>query len=667
MRRMIILVALVAVAAGLWIMGEWNRGAELPESAFGTWESPLGARQVFAGADAVSFPRSTGDGLYFVESRAAEGGRDVLVRLIDEGALERVSPADFDVRNRVHEMGGLSYAVAEDAVFYANFVDQKLYRQSTGSDLPVALTPEGLRYGECLVDEAHHLLICVREDHRAEGEAVNTLVAVDMNTGGAGEILFSGTDFVTAPRLSPDGKTLAWVVWTHPNMPWDHTQIMLADIGDGGALENTRAVPELQTGSMVQPLFAPDGTLYFVADWTGWWNLYRLDGTGNPVQVLDMKAEFSFPDWQLGQRSYAFLDDGSMLVSYTSGGLWYLGHLDPNAGTLAQIGDAYANIGHVVAGPAGAYFIAATPTRHATLYRLAGDNIEIVHDPAGPELDPAYVSLPEALSYPTGDGEVAHGFFYPPINSDFKAPEGSHPPLVVMVHGGPTGATNSGFRPSIQYWTTRGFAVFDLNYRGSTGFGRAYRISLYQKWGVADVEDATLGAKWLADQGRVDGTMLAIRGGSAGGFTVLAALAFHDVFNAATSYFGISDLEALAQDTHKFESRYIDQVIGPYPQEKARYVERSPIHSVDGITVPLMIFQGLDDKIVPPNQSEMIYRALREKCIPTAYISYPGEAHGFRVPANNIRALEAELAFYGQVFGFTPAGDIQPIELETCK
>jgi dipeptidyl aminopeptidase/acylaminoacyl peptidase len=511
---------------------------------------------------------------------------------------------------------------------------------------------------ECLVDREHNQLICVREDHRGEGEAVNTLVGVSLTDGGEGRILFQGTDFVSSPQLSPDEKTIAFITWSHPNMRWDDTQLRILTLGEDGSAESALEVPQEGNVSIKNPKYSEDGTLYFVADFENWWTLYRLDEHGIPLLVLDQEIEVG---------SYGFESDTDAIITYSKDGLVHLARVDLATGEIVNIGDSFSSAGSIAVASSDVYFMGATSYSRQSIYKLSGDSYEEVYEPNGPEIAAEYLSTPQYFTFPTGANEEAYGFFYPPKNVNFEGPEDTFPPLIVKVHGGPVGAARSTLNPAIQFWTSRGFAVFDVNHRGSTGYGRAFRKKLYPNWGIVDIEDASNGVTWLSAQGYVDADKVAIRGASAGGYTALAAMAFQDAFKAGTSWFGISDLEALVRDTHKYESRYLDQLVGPYPEKKDVYIERSPINSVDKIRSPLLLLQGLDDEAVPPNQSQMIFDALKKNCIPTAYLAFEGEGHGFRQPANNIKALNAELDFYGQIFGFVPAGNIERIHLVECE
>ena len=630
---------------------------------FGTWKSPITARMMTEGAVGIGGLKADGECLYWLESRPSEAGRTVLVRRSASGAVTDLTPAPFNVRTRAHEYGGGALGVRDGVVVFANFADQRVYRLDDGAG-PRPITPEGpLRYADFDLDTAARRAVCVREDHRNDGEPVNALVALALSGNGAeGRVVVSGADFYAAPRLSPDGRQLAWLSWDHPNMPWDGTFLWLADIAADGALTNAHRVAGGTDVSVFQPEWSPDGTLHFVDDSTGWWNLYRWRN-GTRESLCPRQAEFGLPLWQFGMRSFGFLADGRLVCRVIEGG----------AGRLAVVTEARLET-------------LPTPFSHPGLPQSLGGRLaltgatrsepvrlslwdpdtgveEVLKRATETTVDTGYVSEAEAMEFPTAGGLSAHAFYYPPRNRCYAAPAGELPPLIVRSHGGPTGATGDAFTLAIQYWTSRGFAVVDVNYGGSTGFGRAYRERLHGRWGIVDVDDCVGAARFLADSGRVDPDRLIIRGGSAGGYTTLAALAFRDTFRAGASLYGIGDLMALARDTHKFESRYLDRLIGPLLDSESVYRERSPVHHLDEFDCPIIFFQGLDDKVVPPNQAEAMVDALDAKGLPVAYLAFEGEGHGFRKAETIVRALEAELHFYGRVFGFTPADDIEPVPI----
>lgn len=631
---------------------------------YGSWESPITTDLLLGGSVGLSQPCLEDDYVYWVEGRPLEGGRNVIVRWSEAAGREDVTPPGFNARTRAHEYGGGDYVVRDGIVYFANFADQRVYRQRPG-ETPEAITPEAaLRYADFIVDAPRDRLICVREDHRSgDREAVNTLVAIPLD-GGDQRILAEGNDFYASPRLSPDGRRLAWLTWNHPNMPWDGTELWLADLDDNGSPIGTRLVAGGPNESVFQPEFSPDGTLHFVSDRSGWWNLYRLrDGEVKPL--APMEAEFGLPQWVFGMYTYAFTGPAEIVCTYTRDGVRVMARLDIESGKLGAIDLPYSGTSLRADGGRVVY-IGASATLPAAVVRLdpIDGEYEVLRRSNDIEIDEGYISIAQPIEFPTENGLTAHGYFYPPRNRDFMAPAGELPPLVVASHGGPTSATSGGLNLMWQYWTSRGFAILDVNYGGSTGYGRTYRERLNGNWGIVDVDDCANGARYLVEQGVVDGGRLAIRGGSAGGYTTLRAITARDVFRAAASHYGVSDAEALATDTHKFESRYLDNLIGPYPERRDIYVERSPIYAADRISAALILFQGLDDKVVPPDQSEAMFIAARNKELPVAYIAFEGEGHGFRQAKNIKRAMEAELYFYGRVFGFEPAGDIEPVTIE---
>lgn len=639
---------------------------------YGSWESPIDAATLTAGALRFDELDVDGDDLYWVEGRPDEQGRYAAMRYAGNGELSEVTPPRHSARTLVHEYGGGSFAVCGGLSYYSNFSDQRLYRRPVdGSEEPVPLTPEGpLRYADATVDGRRGRLICVVEDHRREGlEAENYLAAVATGENAPTEAqkLHEGFDFYSSPRLSPDGRWLAWTCWNHPNMPWDATEIWLSEIAADGSLSGACRIAGDAGGqiSVIEPRWGPDGTLFFVSDCSGWWNIQRWEGD-RAAPVHSTPAEFGQPQWEFSMSSYAVLDERRIAAQYSNADGHRLGVLDVATGELREIKTPFNSFGFFTAAWAGRIVCAAagpaTGTAIVAIDPETGE-FETLRASTGPELDPAYVSAAEAIVFPTAGGQAAHAFYYAPNNPDFCAPAGELPPLLTLIHGGPTGATGAGFSLAIQFWTTRGFAVVDVNYRGSTGFGTAYRRLLNGNWGVVDREDCEAAANFLVDRGDVDRLRLAIRGGSAGGYTTLCALTFGEVFTAGASYFGVSDVAALAEDTHKFESRYLDSLIGPYPERADLYRQRSPINAVDRLSCPIIFLQGLEDKIVPPNQAERMVAELRRKGMPVAYLAFEGEQHGFRQAANIQRATEAELAFYGRIFGFSPAGDIEPVEI----
>ncbi len=633
---------------------------------YGSWRSPITADLIVKGSIGLSQPLIDGRDVYWIEMRPTEGGRGVIVKRDARSLITDITPPPFNVRTRVHEYGGGDYAVAGGSVYFSNFSDQRLYRQREG--LPAqAITPiADIRYADAVIDQNRKRLIFVREDHTVAGqEAVNTLAILDGDDT-CGRVLVSGNDFYSSPRLSPDGSQLAWLTWNHPNMPWDGAELWTGTFGADGMVETSQLVAGGSVESIFQPEWSPDGALYFVSDRSGWWNLYRLNQAGIIEPIYEKQAEFGMPQWGFGMSTYGFESAERIVCTYIEKGISRLALIDTRTKKFEPIDSSYTDIRYVRASTGQAVMRAASPTEPPSIVRLDLEtrNFEILRRSNNLEIDAGYLSAPRAIEFSTEDGMTAYGFFYPPKNRDYRAPEGERPPLLVESHGGPTAAATAALSLGIQYWTSRGIAVLDVNYGGSSGFGRAYRERLKDKWGIVDVDDCVNGARYLVEQGEVDGNRLMITGGSAGGYTTLCALTFRRTFSAGASHYGVSDAEALAKETHKFESRYLDGLMGPYPERKDLYHERSPINFTGRLSCPVIFFQGLDDKVVPPNQAQMMVDALRAKGIPVAYIPFEGEQHGFRQAKNIKRALDGELYFYSRVLGFEIAEPVEPVEIE---
>ncbi|MEG4347966.1 S9 family peptidase [Microcoleus sp. A003_D6] len=644
---------------------------------YGSWKSPITSDLIVSGTVGLGQIAIDGDDIYWVEGRPSEAGRSVLVRRTPDGTISDVTPPPFNVRTRVNEYGGAAFAVAGGVVYFSHFADQRIYAQTLNSQ-PEPLTPAAnSRYADAMVDKQRNRLICVREDHAGEGEPVNTIVSINLDNGEDIKILTQGNDFYASPRLSPDGSLLSWICWNHPNMPWDGTELWVAEINADGSLGEKYLVAGGVDESIFQPEWSPDGVLYFVSDKSNWWNFYRWQSRTplNPplvrgeaeieASLCEMAAEFGLPQWVFGMSTYAVVSENKIICTYTQQGKWYLASLDLTTKQLTTIETPYTDISSVKARGGNVVFLAGSPTESTAIVQLnlATSKLEILRQSSNLSINPGYLSVPEPIEFPTENNLTAFGFFYPPKNQDFAAPAGEKPPLVVKSHGGPTAATSSSMNLKIQYWTSRGFAVLDVNYGGSTGYGREYRKRLQDSWGIVDVDDCANGAKYLAQKGLVDGERMAIAGGSAGGYTTLCALTFRDVFKAGASYYGVSDLEALAGDTHKFEARYLDGLIGPYPERKDLYVHRSPIHSAERLSCPVIFFQGLEDKVVPPNQAEMMVEILKAKGLPVAYVAYEGEQHGFRRAENIKRTLDGEFYFYSRVFKFELAEPVEEVPI----
>jgi dipeptidyl aminopeptidase/acylaminoacyl peptidase len=662
--------------------------AQVTQSPYGTWSSPVSPAMLVTAAVGLSDLTIDGGRLYWIESRPAEAGRQVLVSAPADGGSPPadLTPAGFSVRTAVHEYGGRCYCVREGMIAFSNWADQRLWLSRDGAD-PIPLTPEpaapgSVRFADPVFSPDGTWVVAVRETHEASGTVLNDLVAVRLDSPGQEpRQLAGGHDFFAAPRFSPDGTRLCWVTWELPEMPWDSTRLWCAGAGAGLALAEPALIAGGPGESVTQPRWSPDGVLHYISDRTGWWNLYAAPS--QPLCPLD--AEFGEPDWVFGNATYGFTPDGELVATWRASigeqgrgeqgrgeqgrgeqghgrqiGVIRNGHAEPRCAEFSSCTSL-----QVTAGPA-VYAIAASPVLPPAVVRLdlAAGGVQTIRRSREVPLDQADISRPQSIDFPTGGGQTAHALFYPPTHATLTAPPGERPPVIVIIHGGPTSSASATFSLSVQYWTNRGFAVADVNYRGSSGYGRSYRQLLAGQWGIADVEDCAAVVRWLDERGLVDGRRAVIRGGSAGGFTTLAALAFTRTFSAGASHYGVADLELLARDTHKFESRYLDGLVGPWPEAAAEYQRRSPIHHVDQITSPLILFQGLDDRVVPPEQAELMYHALRDQGVPVAYLTFAGEQHGFRRAETLITVMTAELEFYGRVFGFTPAlPDGEQVEL----
>jgi len=638
-------------------------------ASFGSWKSPITSDLIVS--ESIKFEQAFLDGsdIYWIERRPIENGRYVIVRRTPDGNRIDMLPPPYNARTSVHEYGGGSFTVCNGSIYFSNFSDQHMFRLIPGSTPQPIASMEQMRYADYIIDHRHNRMICVREDHTlSDLEPTNTLVGVSLDGSGKNQVLVSGNDFYSSPRLSPDGSYLAWLTWNHPNMPWDGTELWVGKFGEDGSIVQSQLITGSTHESIFQPEWSPDGILHFVSDRTGWWNLYRWQN-GRAVALHEMEAEFGVPQWEFGYSTYAFVSSHTIVCSFIKQGTTYLGYLDTTTGKLNCIGSPYSRIEWLHASPEYAVFICSSPAESLAVVKLDLDTLSIreLHQSNEVRIEADYLSIAEPIEFPTEHGLTAYAFFYPPKNRNYTAPPGELPPLLVKSHGGPTGMTYSELDLEIQYWTSRGIAVLDVNYGGSTGYGRTYRQRLEGLWGIVDVDDCVNGAHYLVDQGLVDGNRLAITGGSAGGFTTLCALTFRNFFKAGASHYGISDLEALVRDGHKFESHYEHSMIGQYPERRELYYERSPINFVDRLSCPIIFFQGLEDKVVPPNQAELMVAALRIKRLPVAYITFEDEQHGFRQAKNIKRALDAELYFYSHVFNFTPADAVELVHIENLE
>jgi dipeptidyl aminopeptidase/acylaminoacyl peptidase len=634
---------------------------------WGSWASPLGARDLAAGVVRLSDLRADGDALWWTELRPAADGRTALVRHDARGTVD-VSPEGFDARTRVHEYGGAPFAVRDGRLVSSDDADQRLHIVDAHGARAVTAPPRmprGVRYADAQLTGDGARLVCVRETHAPDGAAEprNEIVLVEMSDGGT-EVLVSGPDFVAAPRLSPDGTELAWLQWDHPDMPWDAAALHVAAF-DGRRLGPATRLGGGEGGAAHRPVWLPDGRLATSLDTTGFWEVHvREDDRLRRVTALD--ADVGGPHWTFGDDVLAPLPDGRLALAVTRRAITRLALLDLDDGRVADPDLPYTAVSHLQPTPHGVAFLAASPGLPAAVVAYdAGRGARELRRVELEPLRPGDRPRPEALEVATPDGATTHAFLYPPTNEDHQGPTDRPPPLVVFTHGGPTGHASPVLSAQVAYWTSRGIAVADVNYRGSSGFGRAYRDALRGQWGVHDVTDTVAVARHLAERGMVDGDRMVIRGGSAGGFTTLAVLTADDhPFAAGTSFFGVADIAALMQHTHKFEARYLDGLVGPLPEAAELCRDRSPLTHVDRLRRPLLVLQGLEDTVVPPEQSEAIVRACARRGVPHAYLAFEGEQHGFRKAENVVTWLESELAFYGQVLGFEPDDEVPEVALD---
>ena len=631
----------------------------MSQSAFcGSWKSPITAELVVSGAVGFGEVFVTESGIWWSESRPNEGGRVAIVR---DGV--DVIPENINVRTLVHEYGGGAWSVMSDNLIYSNYEDQRLYKLSQDGQNTV-LTPEpeisgGLRYANGVPAPDGDWFICVQEKHsETNGEPANSLVAVSLHGTQQVNQLAVDADFFSSPAISPNGKQLCWIQWNHPNMPWDNTELWVADFEDG-EISNEERVGSTKE-SFFQPSWSPGGQLHVVTDRDNWWHLYRVEDK-EFVQLTFGDFEIATPQWVFGLSRYAFLEE-SIWFAYSKSGKDHLAVLEED-GSVSEMNLEATSIGSLVSTVDGVAAVVASYGEEPAVMQITNGNQTVCSTPRDLGLKPEWFPEPELLEFPTSEGETAWAQVYVPTNPEFQIPDGELPPLIVLAHGGPTGAARTQLQLSIAWWTSRGFCVADVDYRGSTGYGREYRHRLHDNWGILDVEDCVAIAEHLVKQKRVDQNRLAIKGGSAGGFTVLAALTFHDIFSAGASRYGVADLEALAKDTHKFEARYLDRLIGLWPESKDIYDSRSPIKHTNQLNTPLLLLQGSLDPIVPPNQAHMMAEALKKKNLPFALLEFPDESHGFRKAENQIRALQAELSFFANQFDFTPEDSLPPLTI----
>ena len=630
---------------------------------FGSWKSPISTHLLVNDVVSLGFVVVEGDDTYWVEGRPSQGGREVLVHRDASGNMRDVFGPDYSSRTLVHEYGGLNFAVHQGTVYFTNMADQRFYRVAPGES-PVAITPpppslQSWRYADPQVSPDGRTIVCVRERH--EETVVNDLVVIDALGHEPVRIIAEGYDFFSSPAWSPDGRRLAWICWNHPNMPWDFTFLYEATF-DADGQEIQRRLVAGNDESLQQPRYDARGQLICISDRSGWWNLYR-EGAEGLGAIYPLDAEFAGAAWVFGSSSYQPLSDGTILVTWSGpghslAGIWSEAGMRPLDLDWPGVGLVQSDGHRVVAlvySPQHPRALVEIDVRTGASTALRSSFVNHV--------DADFLSVPQAIEFATEGGLSAHAYYYPPTNADFLGPEDEAPPVIVASHGGPTAHAVNSLDYKVQYWTSRGFAVVDVNYGGSTGYGRDYRNRLRGQWGIVDLDDCVNATKYLVAAGLANPNALLIHGGSAGGYTTLCALTFRHVFAAGASYFGVSDLSALAQDTHKFESRYLDSLIGRWPEDRAIYEARSAYSHRDLLRTPVILFQGLEDKVVPPAQAEAMVEALRAGGIPHAYLAFEGEQHGFRQAINIMRCAEAELYFYSKVLGFTCADDIAPVHI----
>ena len=632
----------------------------------GSWKSPITSDLITSESVTLDQVHIYDGSVYWLERRPMESGRSVIVSFCNNTTKDMIPPP-FNARSRVHEYGGGVYCACDHGIFFVNDADQDIYRIRDSSNPQRITDIENARFADLCFDSRHNRILCVCEDHsNSATEPVNSLVSIDVTTG-AISTLHQGYDFYSNPRINHDGSKLAWLSWNHPNMPWDGTELWLADVNENGSLATHSHVAGSESTSIFQPEWSPDNILYYITDESGWWNLARHDKTGS-LAVTTQKSEFGLPQWVFGQSTYAFSANNSVFCTHITNGVGRLSVIDLDTLEITAVETPQNSFVSICAADSTVCFIAASENTFTQVIRLNTDNFEseVIASSCNTNIEDGYLSRGQSFSFETRHADKAYAIYYPPVNREHEAPEGDLPPLIVLCHGGPTGMADASLDLRKQYWTSRGFAIVDVNYSGSTGYGRNYRNRLNGEWGVRDVEDVCDAANYFADKGIVDKNRLIIKGSSAGGYTVLAALTFHNTFSCGASYYGISNLESLITDTHKFESRYTDRLIGSYPEHRQLYYDRSPINFVDRLSCPVIFFQGVEDRVVPPSQAEKMVAALKNKGIAVSYVSFDNEQHGFRHASTIKAALDSELYFYSVILGFNPADKLSKIAIENA-
>lgn len=634
---------------------------------YGSWKSPITSNFITSESVTLDQVRIFDGTVYWLERRPMESGRSVIVSFSNNTTRD-ILPQPFNARSRVHEYGGGVYCVCEHGVFFVNDADQDIYRVEAGGNPQRITDTKNARFADLCFDSRHNRILCVLEDHsNGDTEPSNSLVSIDA-TSGVVSTLHQGYDFYSNPRISHDGGKLAWLCWNHPDMPWDGTELWVADINEQGLPANTLHVAGSESTSIFQPEWSPENILYYVTDESGWWNLARHDETGRTA-VTTLKSEFGLPQWIFGQTTYAFNGNNTAFCAHITDGIGQLSQLDLDTLAITNVETPQNAFVSICADEGTVGIIAASESTFTQVIRMNADTLEseVIASSCSASIDDGYISNGHSFCFETRHADKAYAIYYPPVNKQHEAPEGELPPLIVLCHGGPTGMADASLDLRKQYWTSRGFAVVDVNYSGSTGYGRSYRERLNGKWGIRDVEDVCDAALYFASKGIVDKNRLVIKGSSAGGYTVLAALTFHHTFSCGASYYGISNLESLIADTHKFESHYTDRLIGDYPEQKQLYYDRSPINFADRLSCPVIFFQGIEDRVVPPSQAEKMATALKNKGIAVGYVSFENEQHGFRHASTIKTALDSELYFYSAILGFSPADKVPGIHIDNIR
>ena len=640
------------------------------KSHYGSWESTITPEKITEGGLRFSEIRSSGSDLYFLEGRPEESGRYVIVKQASDGKISDAIPKEFNSRNAVHEYGGGSYAVGQKNIYFTNWNDQRIYKVNGENVNPITKEPpfeKSIRYSDLTLSIDEEWLFCVRETHFEKEEAKNELVAIS-TTENSQIVLCTGRDFYSSPRINPTNKEICWLEWDHPNMPWDGTELFIANF-DLDGLSEIKFIDGSKNISIIQPEWSDSGELIYISDESGWWNLKKYSENTNST-ILNEKSDHGGPSWQFGFRTYFVKDNNIYLKGISKNKNKGLIRKISISGQILETNEVFhTSINDLTHHENKALYIGASPVSNSEIvsYDLMNKNEETIKESNPVKIDIEEISIPEEISFPTTQNAIAYGYFYKPKNKNFQGESEEKPPLLVISHGGPTSATSNALNLSIQYWTNRGIAVADVNYRGSTGYGKKFRDSLKGNWGVYDTDDCIAAVDHLSEKGLVDSSRVAIKGGSAGGYTTINALTFHDRFAVGATYYGIADLSVFIDDTHKFESKYLESLIGKYPEEKERYYERSAINFTDQLSCPMIIFQGTEDKIVPPSQAEIMAQGLRDKKIPFSLIMYEGEQHGFRQSKNIISSLESELYFYSKVLGFKPFDKLNEIEIENSE